>query len=255
MRRASRTGASTSTAWWRPTAGWSSAISPPPASAPATATARWTSPSSSCRPRSSWARSAALGAARSSIGDDALADALPYLQPAALTPALRDEVHDGGLKVGDLRTQVATALERRAHADRRAATGDGQGDLLRRAHRVRRLADHRPARGHRSVDDHRRAPAGELGVARARPLPRAASSCQPSAGAHRSRAPPPSLCTNRRARVGNQVREPDGPELGRPHRRQHPLSAKAGAQRDVRGRGRAGSTVWPAPSSRYFSCC
>ncbi len=52
----------------------------------------------------------ALGAARSSIGDDALADALPYLQPAALTPALRDEVHDGGLKVGDLRTQVATAL-------------------------------------------------------------------------------------------------------------------------------------------------
>jgi uncharacterized membrane protein YbhN (UPF0104 family)/tRNA A-37 threonylcarbamoyl transferase component Bud32 len=52
----------------------------------------------------------ALGAARASIGDEALTDALPYLQPAALTPALRDQVHDKGLKVGDLRTQVATAL-------------------------------------------------------------------------------------------------------------------------------------------------
>ena len=35
----------------------------------------------------------------------------PYVQPAALTPDLRDEAHDGGLKVSDFRRQAAKALD------------------------------------------------------------------------------------------------------------------------------------------------
>jgi uncharacterized protein (TIRG00374 family) len=53
----------------------------------------------------------ALGAARTTIGDGALGSSLPYIQPAALTPALRDQVHDGGLKVNELRAQTAEALD------------------------------------------------------------------------------------------------------------------------------------------------
>jgi uncharacterized protein (TIRG00374 family) len=44
------------------------------------------------------------------IGDDELAAALPYVQPAALVPSLRDEAHDSGLKVNDFRAQAAKAL-------------------------------------------------------------------------------------------------------------------------------------------------
>ena len=53
----------------------------------------------------------ALTAARTSIGDEALTAALPYVQPAALTPELRDEAHDGGLKVSDFRATTAAALD------------------------------------------------------------------------------------------------------------------------------------------------
>ena len=53
----------------------------------------------------------ALTAARASIGDEALTAALPYVQPAALTPELRDEAHDGGLKVSDFRATAAAALD------------------------------------------------------------------------------------------------------------------------------------------------
>jgi uncharacterized protein (TIRG00374 family) len=52
----------------------------------------------------------ALTVARTVIGDDELAAALPYVQPAALSPSLRDEAHDGGLKVNDFRAQTAKAL-------------------------------------------------------------------------------------------------------------------------------------------------
>ncbi len=52
----------------------------------------------------------ALGSARAVIGDDELTAALPYVQPAALTPALRDEAHDSDLKVNDFRAQAAKAL-------------------------------------------------------------------------------------------------------------------------------------------------
>ena len=52
----------------------------------------------------------ALTAARATLGDQALAEALPYVQPAALTPDLRDEAHDAGLKVSDFRSEVAKAL-------------------------------------------------------------------------------------------------------------------------------------------------
>ena len=53
----------------------------------------------------------ALTTARTSIGDQALSTALPYVQPAALTPELRDEAHDGGLKVSDFRATTAAALD------------------------------------------------------------------------------------------------------------------------------------------------
>ncbi|HMK10870.1 MAG TPA: flippase-like domain-containing protein, partial [Acidimicrobiales bacterium] len=52
----------------------------------------------------------ALAAARTAIGDERLTEALPFIQPAALTPALRDEAHDNELKVSDYRSQVAKAL-------------------------------------------------------------------------------------------------------------------------------------------------
>ena len=52
----------------------------------------------------------ALTVARTVIGDEELAAALPYLQPAALTPDLRDEAHDSGLRVGDFRANAAKDL-------------------------------------------------------------------------------------------------------------------------------------------------
>ncbi len=52
----------------------------------------------------------ALTAARLSIGDEEITAALPFVQPAALTPDLRDEAHNGGLKVSDFRAQAAKAL-------------------------------------------------------------------------------------------------------------------------------------------------
>ena len=51
-----------------------------------------------------------MTAARTTIGDDALAEALPYIQPAALTPDLRDVAHDADLKVSDFRATTAAAL-------------------------------------------------------------------------------------------------------------------------------------------------
>ena len=57
----------------------------------------------------------ALTAARTSIGDEALTAALPYVQPAALTPELRDEAHDGGLKVSDFRATTRPRSMSRSH--------------------------------------------------------------------------------------------------------------------------------------------
>jgi glycosyltransferase 2 family protein len=51
----------------------------------------------------------ALAAARRAMGDDAVRDALPYLQRAALSPTLRDEVRAGDLDVNDLRQRVVDA--------------------------------------------------------------------------------------------------------------------------------------------------
>jgi len=48
----------------------------------------------------------ALAAARAAMGDEAMYAALPFLQRAALTPALRDDAHDAELDVGRLRQQV-----------------------------------------------------------------------------------------------------------------------------------------------------
>jgi glycosyltransferase 2 family protein len=51
----------------------------------------------------------ALAAARAALGDDAVRDALPFLQRAALTPTLRDEAHDAGLDIAALRQRVVDA--------------------------------------------------------------------------------------------------------------------------------------------------
>jgi uncharacterized membrane protein YbhN (UPF0104 family) len=48
----------------------------------------------------------ALAAARAAVGDEALYAALPFLQRAALTPALREDAHDAELDVHRLRQQV-----------------------------------------------------------------------------------------------------------------------------------------------------
>ncbi len=48
----------------------------------------------------------AVGAARAALGDEALRDALPFVQRAALSPRLRDEVRDADLDVARLREQV-----------------------------------------------------------------------------------------------------------------------------------------------------
>jgi glycosyltransferase 2 family protein len=48
----------------------------------------------------------ALAAARAAVGDEALYAALPFLQRAALTPALREDAHDAELDVRRLRQQV-----------------------------------------------------------------------------------------------------------------------------------------------------
>ena len=88
----------------------------------------------------------ALTAARTTIGDDALAEALPYIQPAALTPELRDDAHDADLKVSDFRADHSGRARCPVATDRRAATRHDQRALLCRADGVRRVADHLPAR-------------------------------------------------------------------------------------------------------------
>jgi len=52
----------------------------------------------------------AISSARRTIGDDALADSLSLLQPAALTPQTKRDAHRARLKVDSLRKQTATAL-------------------------------------------------------------------------------------------------------------------------------------------------
>jgi uncharacterized membrane protein YbhN (UPF0104 family) len=51
----------------------------------------------------------AIGAAQAAVGDDALRDALPYVQHAALSPGLRDAVHAAGADVDALRQRAADA--------------------------------------------------------------------------------------------------------------------------------------------------
>ncbi len=90
---------------------WSSPISPEPGWPRQRRTVRSMSRSFSSRPQCCVGPDRALTAARTSIGDEALTAALPYVQPAALTPELRDEAHDGGLKVSDFRATTAAALD------------------------------------------------------------------------------------------------------------------------------------------------
>lgn len=52
----------------------------------------------------------AIAQARHSIGDDALAAALPVLEPAALHPALRHQARQQKLKIGALRKQITDDL-------------------------------------------------------------------------------------------------------------------------------------------------
>jgi uncharacterized membrane protein YbhN (UPF0104 family) len=51
----------------------------------------------------------ALAAARAAMGDEALYEALPYVQRAALSPRVRDDAHDADLDVDGLRQQVVAA--------------------------------------------------------------------------------------------------------------------------------------------------
>ncbi|HEY2997938.1 MAG TPA: lysylphosphatidylglycerol synthase domain-containing protein, partial [Acidimicrobiales bacterium] len=51
----------------------------------------------------------ALRAARAGVGDDAVRDAVPFVQRAALTPPLRDQARAAGLDVNGLRQQVVDA--------------------------------------------------------------------------------------------------------------------------------------------------
>jgi uncharacterized membrane protein YbhN (UPF0104 family) len=51
----------------------------------------------------------ALRVARDALGDDAVRGALPFVQRAALTPAVRDEVHDAGFDIAALRERVVDA--------------------------------------------------------------------------------------------------------------------------------------------------
>jgi uncharacterized membrane protein YbhN (UPF0104 family) len=51
----------------------------------------------------------ALAAALAAVGDDAVREALPFLQRAALTPTLRDQAHDADLDIAALRQRVVDA--------------------------------------------------------------------------------------------------------------------------------------------------
>lgn len=53
----------------------------------------------------------ALRAALDNLGSAAVAEAIPYLQRAALTPALRDEVRHRDLDLAGLRQLAATRIE------------------------------------------------------------------------------------------------------------------------------------------------
>ena len=53
----------------------------------------------------------AIAAGRRALSDEALIGMLPMLQDASLSPSLRRSVKQHGLKIGDLRKQVATAVD------------------------------------------------------------------------------------------------------------------------------------------------
>ena len=53
---------------------------------------------------------AAISTARDELGDDGVAELLPMLQTASLTPSLRADAKQSGLKINDLRKQAATAV-------------------------------------------------------------------------------------------------------------------------------------------------